>query len=301
MVRERWSRKQEGGEEIPWPAGGQRQEPGYEEPAAKNAGKGYKKWWQKQPKMGTLFAVRGKKGEKSKKSKAVLTGKEKLAFYTAGSVLIFLLAWLFFESLWLGVLMSPILLFMENAVAEEVQQRKKQRWEESFSKFLEELDSHVRLGHSLESSTIDAIRKSEAFQNEAWMIRELEMNVYVADVFQALAGKKEVESLTHFSGVLGSSLRSGGNLHELMQNSMIQIRKRIKMEEEIHSMLTKVKYESRILTLFVPFLLMYLKSLSPNFKQVMYHSLQGRLVMCVCLGIYLLAAYLCYYMTQAEI
>lgn len=73
------------------------------------------------------------------------------------------------------------------------------------------------------------------------------------------------------------------------------------MEKEINSMLTKVKYESRLLTLFVPFLLLYLKALSPNFRQVMYQTLQGRMVMGVCLGIYLLAAYLCYSMTQIEI
>ena len=129
--------------------------------------------------------------------------------------------------------MSPMLLFLENTAAEEVEQRKKQKWEDSFSKFLEELDSRIRLGHSLESSTVEAIRHSEVFESEAWMIKELEMNVYVGDVFQTLAEKKEVESLTHFSGVLRSTLRSGGNLHELMQNSMVQIQKRIKTEDEI--------------------------------------------------------------------
>lgn len=244
------------------------------------------------------FAHRKKK---DKKSSVSLRGKEKLIFYSVGMVLIFLLTWLFFESLWLGLLLSPVLLFMENIVAEEVEQRKKQKWEEAFGKFLEELDSHIRLGHSLELSTIEAIKKSEVFADEEWMAKELEMNVYVADVFQNLAEKKQVESLTYFTGVLSSSLQSGGNLHELMQNSMVQIQKRIKMEEEIHSMMTKVKYESRILTLFVPFLLLYLKGLSPNFKQIMYHSLQGRLTMGVCLGIYLLAAYLCYHMSQIEV
>lgn len=212
-----------------------------------------------------------------------------------------LLSWLFYKSLLLGLIISPALLFFENMYEKEVEHIKKQKWEEKFSKYLEDLDSHIRLGHSMEYSTKQSIKESEFLQSEKWMIEELELNVYVSDVFQKLAEKKKIESLTQFAGVLDSALKSGSNLHDLMQNSIQQIQKRIKMEEEIQSMLTKVKYESRILVVFVPFLLIYLKSLSPNFSRIMYQGLYGRFIMTICLGIYLLASYFCYSMTKAEI
>lgn len=230
-----------------------------------------------------------------------LKGKEKRIFYFSAVFLFLLLSWLFFESFWPGILLSPLMVWLEKKVAAEQEQAKKRKWEQAFDRYLEELDSYIRLGHSLETAMIEGLEASDLLQADQWVARELEMNVSAADVFRALAEKYQVESLTHFVGVLDSTLKSGGNLHELMQNSMLQIRKRMKTETEIQSMLTKTKYESRILILFVPFLLFYLKSLSPNFRQVMYQSLQGRLVMSVCLIIYLLAASLCYTMTQIEI
>lgn len=235
------------------------------------------------------------------RSSPKLNLKEKISFYGLGFAMLVLLTWLFYANIWPGLIFSPILFFLENIVAEEVDQRKKQRWEEAFSKYLEELDSHIRLGHSLELGTKQAIKDNDLLKTETWMVDQLEMNVYIADIFQSLAEKKQVESLTHFAGVLGSALKSGSNLHDLMQNSMVQIQKRIKTEEEIQSILTKVKYESRILIFLVPLLLVYLKSLSPNFTKVMYHSIQGRLVMTVCLGIYILATYLCHSMTQVDL
>ena len=198
-------------------------------------------------------------------------------------------------------MLLPILVFTEERAAEELEQKRKQKWEEDFGKYLTELDSQIRLGRSLELGMSEALRSGGLFAAEDWIIRKLEMNVSAADIFSELAEKKPMEGLKYFTAALESSLQSGGNLHELMQNSLIQIQKKLQMEKEISSMLTKVKYESRLLTLFVPFLLLYLKALSPNFRQVMYQTLQGRMVMGVCLGIYLLAAYLCYSMTQIEI
>ncbi len=230
-----------------------------------------------------------------------LTAKEKVIFYAAGGAVVLLLGWLFFESLILGALLLPVLVFTEERAAEEMEQRRKQKWEEDFGKYLTELDSQIRLGRSLESGMSEALRGGGLFAAEDWIVQKLEMNVSAADIFSELAEKKPMEGLKYFTAALESSLQSGGNLHELMQNSLIQIQKKLQMEKEINSMLTKVKYESRLLTLFVPFLLLYLKALSPNFRQVMYQTLQGRMVMGVCLGIYLLAAYLCYSMTQIEI
>lgn len=241
------------------------------------------------------------KGAKGNKAKLRLTAKEKVIFYAAGGAVVLLLGWLFFESLILGALLLPVLVFTEERAAEEMEQRRKQKWEEDFGKYLTELDSQIRLGRSLESGMSEALRGGGLFAAEDWIVQKLEMNVSAADIFSELAEKKPMEGLKYFTAALESSLQSGGNLHELMQNSLIQIQKKLQMEKEINSMLTKVKYESRLLTLFVPFLLLYLKALSPNFRQVMYQTLQGRMVMGVCLGIYLLAAYLCYSMTQIEI
>ena len=245
--------------------------------------------------------TRDKAKSKGQKPKKRLTPKEKVIFYAAGGVIGLLLGWLFFESLAFGLLLLPLLLLTEGRAAEEMEQRRKRQWEEDFAKYLTELDSHIRLGRSLEAGMSEALRAGGVFAAEDWIVQKLEMNVSAADIFSELAERRPIEGLNYFAAVLDSNLRSGGNLHELMQNSLIQIQKKLQMEKEISSLLTKAKYESRLLTLFVPFLLLYLKALSPNFRQVMYQTMQGRMVMGVCLGVYLWAAYLCYSMTQVEI
>lgn len=210
------------------------------------------------------------------------------------------MSWVFFDHFLAAVFLLPILPFIEGQVAEELKEKRQQKWEAMFSRYLTELDSNIRLGYSLESSTIAVARKNPLFQ-EDWIQKELEMNVYIVDIFRKLAEKRRTESLKAFANALETALESGSNLHELMQNNMIQIQKKLQMEKEIASLLTKVKYESHILVLFVPFLILFLRYASSNFQMVMYQTLQGRVVMLVCLFLYILASYLCYYMTQVEV
>ncbi len=236
-----------------------------------------------------------------KKERQRLPPKQRLIYYGAGGGIAVALSWLFFESILMSGLLLPILVFLEGAAAEELRQRQKQKWEEDFGRYLAELDSYIRLGHSLESGMTEAIRKSGLLLSEDWMLKKLEMNVYATDIFRELAERRPTEGLKYFAAVIDSSLQSGSNLHELMSNHILQLQKKLQMEREIQSLLTKAKYESRMLTLFVPLLLLYLKGLSPNFRQIMYLTLSGKMVMAFCLGLYLLASYLCYSMTQIEL
>lgn len=243
-----------------------------------------------------IFALKSKDKRKDRLEK-----KEKILWYLLAGAICFSLTWIFFESLIVGLFLLPILIFLEPRVATEVRNHKMRGWEMEFSKYLTNLDSSIRLGHSLETAMVEAAKENTLFGKESWMIKELEMNVYIADIFRKLAEEKNMESIRHFASALESAIHSGSNLHELILNNIFQIQKKIRMEIEIRSMLTKIRYESGMLVGFVPFTLLYLKGLSPNFQKVMYGTLQGKTVMLLCMGIYLTASYLCYAMSQVEI
>lgn len=240
-----------------------------------------------------------RKNRPEKRNRGGFIRKERWIYYGAVLVLMTALSWIFFESVFFGLFFLPLAWFAEGVAHTQVKKRRQRKQEKQFARYLEELDSNLRLGYSLEKSTLEALKKQD-FQAE-WMGRELEMNVYVLEVFEHLAQKTGLESIRQFSAVLQAVAGSGGNFHEVMRHSIQQIQKKQNVEEKIQSLLTKAKYESRLLILFVPLLLLYMKTLSPNFRKVMYHSLSGKVVMMVSLVLYLFASYLCYAMTEVEL
>lgn len=112
------------------------------------------------------------------------------------------------------------------------------------------------------------------------------MNRPVEQLLMDLGERSGLEDADNFAQVFASARRSGGELVEIINYTAGIIRDKVQVQEEIHTMTASKVFEQKIMS-GIPFLIvLYIDLSSPGFFHVMYSTWMGRVVMSLCLGLY---------------
>ncbi|MDD6154325.1 MAG: hypothetical protein PUB39_02020, partial [Eubacteriales bacterium] len=76
----------------------------------------------------------------------------------------------------------------------------------------------------------------------------------------------------------------GGDMISTISKSVMMINDKIQIEHDIESMMTQRKLEGGLITLMPFLVILLMKFSSPTYMDIMYGSLQGRLIMTGALG-----------------
>ena len=116
--------------------------------------------------------------------------------------------------------------------------------------------------------------------------------------FGRRSGSQEADS---FAQVLAAARRSGGELVEIIGHTAGIIRDKMQVQEDIRTATASRRMEQRIMS-GLPFgIVLYVDLTSPGFFDVMYTTGAGRMVMTVCLGIYLTAVAAAWKILEIEV
>jgi len=182
----------------------------------------------------------------------------------------------------------------------EREQRKKQRKRELALQFKEGmmiLASSFGAGYSIENALAAGIRELTLLYGEqglitrefTYIVQQLRTNRPVEQLLTELADRSGLEDIRNFAGVFSVAKRSGGNLSTVMRHTADVIRDKMQVKEEIATLTAARQYEQKIMNM-IPFLVViYVDYSSPGFFEQMYQTVLGRILMTVCLAIYMAA------------
>ncbi len=207
-----------------------------------------------------------------------------------------LIAYTFYRSL-------PVFLFMLPAgvicgVMIKRRQLMDKRLRELSTQFKESmmvLASLLTAGYSVENAITASIRElSTLYGKDGLITREFMymsakicMNRPVEAVLDDFASRSGLEEIRSFSEVFSVAKRSSGDLGGIMRHTAEVIRDKMQVQEEIVTMTASQRFEQKIMNL-IPFLIIfYVEWGSPGFFDQMYLTTAGRVVMTVCLGVYI--------------
>lgn len=118
---------------------------------------------------------------------------------------------------------------------------------------------------------------------------QLRMNRPVELLLLDLGERSGLDEIRNFAQVFAVAKRSGGELVGVINHTAGVIRDQIQVQEEILTMTAKRQMEQRIMNGLPFFLILYMELSSPGFFGLMYETGLGRMVMTVCLAVYLAA------------
>lgn len=224
--------------------------------------------------------------------------REEITSLLQGTGYLLVTAWLFYDRVWMAMLLSPYLWFWQKEQEKKREQKRQEQLQRECGEFFQSLTSCLSAGYSLERS-LPVIRKELSVlypEQKSILVKELEkmerqlsMNQRFETLFENMAKKYGNEDLLQFAFILKTAKRRGGNLIQILEKTVQTLRRRNQVEEEIKTILAGRIFEKNIMKAVPFFLIAYLRVFNPDYLSVLYDSIAGNLCMTASLLLMLLA------------
>lgn len=223
--------------------------------------------------------------------------KEILGHYIVGTMVIGMVAYLFYESYLISVLATPLsVLYVKEKRAKKIEERKwklNQEFKDGIWSILVALDT----GYSVEKAFIQAVEDLKTlYTEEALIIQEFNhiihqiyINVSIEEAIGDFAERSGIEDIKSFSQVFSIAKRSGGDIIKIIRATGNCISHKIEVQREIRILIAAKKFEMKIMNGFPFIILLYLRISSPEFVKPLYGNVIGALFMTVFILVYVIA------------
>lgn len=178
-----------------------------------------------------------------------------------------------------------------------------------FRDFLNSVHVAVRSGYSLENAVRSGFRDISALYGQAdylvqeleTLIRQMEYQVSVEQLFRNLGRRTEIEEIVSFAEMIMVTKRTGGNLGKALGDAWKILSRRMDTEYEIETLIAAKRYEQTIMSLMPAGIILYLRFTFPGFVEQLYGNFTGVMVMTGALIMYIAAFALGRRMVRIEV
>ena len=226
--------------------------------------------------------------------------KEKAVVIMVIFMAIIIISILFYGTIYAVVILLPLGVPIYREQKRRIINKKKKELKVQFKDMLMVMSDSLKTGYSvsnaLKESYKDMVsmygRYSYICEELRIMISKIKLNVREEDIFKDFAKRTGLREAILFSRIFSVAKRTGGNMTEVIGSVTDSIVLKENVREEIEVSTTEKKTEQKIMTLIPMALILYVKMMSPDFLNIMYETNAGRIVMTICLVLYVLA-FLC--------
>lgn len=211
-----------------------------------------------------------------------------------GMIAIALLGYVFYRSLLLSLIISPIGIKFNSYMNTLLRDRRKKALTLQFKDMLYSLSSSVSSGMSIENSISSTIAdmKMQFGEENVYIVDELELmqsrlntNQNIEDIFADFGNRSAVEEIKSFANIFEISKRTGGNIVDIIRNTSNIITDKIEIKLEMDTMLSGKKMEQKVLSV-MPILMVYFMTVSAgDFMQMLFTTIVGRITSTIVLTV----------------
>ncbi len=220
-----------------------------------------------------------------------------------------LFAYVFYRSAAAFLIFIPFGLIFPIFKKKEQKEKRLEQLNLEFKEGILLLSSFLSAGYSVENALSAAIRELVQLYGEKGMITvefghiesQIRMNRSVEQALSEFADRSGLDDIKNFAEVFAAAKRSGGELVSIIGHTADVIRDKVQVRQEILTMTASKQFEQKIMNL-IPFLIvLYIDMTSPGFFDIMYSTEIGRVLMTLCMIIYIAAFVLARKIMKIEI
>lgn len=223
------------------------------------------------------------------------TEKVRLLLVSVGITV--LVDFLCYRTVWAVGIFVPVLWLYTGYQRRRIIQERKNRLYGRFRELLVSLRSALHSGYSLENAVAEAAAELGAVYGKEdlltrelnFMVRQMKVGISAEQLFLDLGARSGITDIRTFAAVLAAAKRTGGNLEEILENTWGTFCARIDTAREIEAATAARKYEQMVMNLVPLGMILYVQAAFPDYLDVFYGNLIGRILMTACLLIYLAA------------
>ena len=205
--------------------------------------------------------------------------------------MIVLAAYLFYNSLWSCIFLSPVIPIYVVLRKKEAYGKKISRKTMEFSDGMQAVSFALNTGYSIENAFAEAVGELELlYGKESSIVREFRMMENLEDIMDDYAKTLNIDDVSYFSEIFRYAKRSGGDIPAIIKQTTKMIREKSEVQMEIDTIISGRKMEQKIMVCIPLGILIYLRMTTQGFVDVLYGNVLGIIVMTLCLIIYAAAA-----------
>lgn len=230
---------------------------------------------------------------------------QEAAVYAGFAVILYL----FFKSVFAFVLLPVGIVLYHRYNRKQLTEKYRKELNSQFKDALLSVSAALRAGYSMENALTESAAEMESMYGSDSLIcrqlkrmkNQLAVGVPIEKVFEELARSSGAEDIETFAAVYAIARRSGGDLVEIIRKTASDIASKIDTQNEIAVVVRSKRLEQNIMTLMPPLIILYVDLTAGSMLDPLYQSLTGRIIMLVCLAVYIAAFLLSRRITKIEV
>lgn len=231
----------------------------------------------------------------------------KYTFIISGVAGIF--SYIFYKSVVAYIIFMTPFYFYFKGIKRYLAEKRTQEFTMQFKEFCLSLSAQLMAGYSLENAIKETYRElSQIYGKKSYICSELsailsklKIGIVIEKCFEELAIRSDIEEINLFAEIIKIAKRSGGDMIGIVRNAGDSISQKLEVEREIRVIMNGRKYEQMVMNVVPLFIVVYVNITSPDMMKLMYETVMGRIIMTVCLVLYILAFILGIKLTDIEI
>lgn len=234
--------------------------------------------------------------------------KEYAGSFTIIVIVSFIFSYVFYDNVLVMIIFIIPVYFYLKIIKIILNKRRIEKLNLQFKDFCMSMAAQLAAGYSIENSLIEIYRElSNLYGENSYICKEtkslivkIKLNVTIEKALENLAERCSIEDINLFAQIVSIAKRSGGDLIKIVKNAANTISRKIETEREIKVIINEKKYEQMIMNIIPLCIVVYVRITSPEMMSVMYNTFTGRVIMSVCLIIYIFAVVLGYKLSKVE-
>ena len=231
-----------------------------------------------------------------------LSRKEWGIYGAEGILGIAVMDYVFYRNAGLFLVLLPVGMLFPLMLRKQLKKRRLETLRGQFKDAILAVASGLNAGYSVENAFAVSLKEMEEIHGSDSMIaqeirlilRKVRLNLTFEEALGDFAKRSGLDDVKNFSDVFLAARKSGGELMKI-------IGEKIRIQEEILTATASRRMEQKIMSAIPILIVVYIELTSPGFFEILYSTMGGRILMTICLGIYLVSCQLAKSFLEIEI
>lgn len=217
-----------------------------------------------------------------------LSRKEKKVYYRYSIAACLLLGYLFYESFLISIIFCAFALKGECIFRNYLARKRRSELTDQFRDFLYSVSASISAGRQMAEAIEEANENLLLlYSKDALICKELdymvrgmsESKLTVETLLKDFAIRSDLPDIRQFVEVYCICKTTGGNLQRVIEKTVSVMIDKININREIRVLTIQKRLEANILTLIPLAVIAFLNVMSPSYLEVLYTTMQGRILM----------------------
>lgn len=229
-----------------------------------------------------------------------LSKKEWLLYGGQGVLYLAVLSFVFYRSIFVFLMFLPVGVCYPLFIKKDLKKKRMEQLNLQFKDAILSVAASLRAGYSLENAFAVSLDEVNRMHGEDSMIskeirlllQKTRMNLTFEEALENFAVRSGLEDVKSFADVFLAARRSGGGLMKIIARTAEIIGEKIRVQEDIITATASKRMEQKVMSAIPVLIVFYMELTSPGFFDILYTTAAGRIIMTVCLVVYLGAFYM---------